>query len=118
MAYQQMVRVITRNWKWDGPADGLLAAVLGVTDAGLVFGFLEAHLDRPAVAVALDDLGGGRGEVGGDQRELVAGGFGGVLDEDHAHRGVRAEWLPQAVDHGERQRLGLPVATDGLLDPA
>src|SRR5687768_7157282 len=62
----------------DGALDGALAAVAGVADAGELFGFFEADLDRPAVAVALDQLGGGGVEVAGEQRELVAGRLAGV----------------------------------------
>ena len=83
----------------DGARDRLLGAVLGVTDAGLVLGLFEAHLDRPAVGVALNNLCGGAVKVSGDQRELIAGVFGVVADEDHADGSVGTERLPQAIDH-------------------
>ena len=43
----------------DGPLDGFLGAVARVSDAEQFFAFLEGDFDRPAVRVALDDLGGG-----------------------------------------------------------
>src|SRR5664279_2524723 len=40
-------------------------------DAGDVFPVVEADFDGPAGRVAGDDLGGGRGHVGGDDRDVV-----------------------------------------------
>jgi hypothetical protein len=112
-----IVSVIERNWK--GTAlDGFAGAVARVADAEQLLAVLEADLDRPAVAVALDDLGWGGSQVGGDQRQLVAAGLGVVLDEDHAHQSFWAERLPQTVDHGQLERLGVAVATNGVLDPS
>jgi hypothetical protein len=44
--------------EWGGALDGRLDAVAGLSDAEDVFGVLEAHLDRPPVGVALDQLCG------------------------------------------------------------
>lgn len=68
--------------KRGGALDGALGAVAGVADAEAVLGILVADFDWPAVGVALDDLTGGAGQIGGDQRDLVTAGLGGVLDED------------------------------------
>jgi hypothetical protein len=56
-----------------GALDCVAGAVAGVSDDEQFFGFFVGDFDWPAVGVALDDLGGGRGEVGADQRDLVAG---------------------------------------------
>lgn len=74
----------------DGPLDGFLGAVARIADAEQFFAVFEGDFDRPAVCVALDDLGGTGVKVGGDQRELVAGGLALVFDEDHARGGVGA----------------------------
>jgi len=41
-----------------GPLHGAGGAVAGMADAGELFSFFKADLDRPAVAVALDELVG------------------------------------------------------------
>jgi len=41
----------------DGALDRFLDAVAGLADAGDLLGVLVSDLDRPALVVALDDLG-------------------------------------------------------------
>ena len=59
-----------------------------MSDPEDVFAFFEGDFDLPAVGVALNDLCCGGVQVGGDQRDLVAAFLVGVLDEDHADRGL------------------------------
>ena len=53
-AYQVMVMVWQSRPKGDGALDGLGGAVAGLPDAGDALGVVEAHLDRPALRVALE----------------------------------------------------------------
>jgi hypothetical protein len=112
-----IVRVIVRNWKGTVRCTALMVRLRGVADAEELFAVFEGDFDRPAVGVALDDLRRGGVKIGGDQRELIAAGLGGVLDEDYADRRLWDEWLPKAVDHVEHQRFGLAVAADARGGP-
>jgi hypothetical protein len=54
-----------------GALDRFAGAVAGVADAEDVLGVFVGDFDWPAVGVALDDLRGRAGQVGGDQRDLT-----------------------------------------------
>ena len=97
-AYQMIVSVIARNWNGTVRSTALGVRLRAWPTPKMFFAFFEGDFDWPAVGVTLNDLGGGRVEVGGDQRDLVAAALLGVLDEDHADRGLGAERRPQAVD--------------------
>src|SRR5664279_5558703 len=61
----------------DAPLNCLFDPVLGFADSGDVLSVVETDFDGPAGRVAGDDLGGGRGHVGGHYRDVVA--FSGLL---------------------------------------
>jgi len=61
----------------DGPLHGLGHPVAGLPDAQDVLHVEEGDLDAPPRRVAGDDLLGCGGEVGGDQREVIAAGGAG-----------------------------------------
>ena len=81
----------------DGAFDGFLGAVAGLADAEDVLDVEEQGVDGPSGGVAGDDLLRGGGEVGGDQRDVVAagrgGGASGVVEQDDAD-GVGAPGAP------------------------
>ena len=57
----------------DGPLDGAGGAVAGLPGAEDLAGVFYRDLDGPSGGVSLDDLRGGRGGIGGDQGQVVAG---------------------------------------------
>jgi hypothetical protein len=66
-----------------------------------VFGLQVDHLDAPAGRVAGNEVGGCGEQVGGDEREVVAGGGTGLADEDDADRG--RVWNPTRPRRHGRQ---------------
>src|SRR6266540_3861405 len=84
----------------DGAFDRPGFAVVGLTDAGQLFGVLDGHFDGPAGGVALHDLAGGGMWVGGDQGEVVAAAGLGLAEEDDGDRLWSEDRVPQAVDGG------------------
>ncbi len=82
---------------------------------------MEADFDGPPGCVAGDDLGGGRGQVGGDDRDVVAlvvGGFAvAVFDQDDPDRVGPPDPEPEAGDLGGPRGDGGAVPVDQGVDP-
>jgi hypothetical protein len=86
----------------DGAFDGFGDAVAGLAYAEDVLDVEEGDFDAPAGGVAGDDLLGWCGEVGGDQREVIAAAPAGVAQENDAD-GVGAPGaVPQADAFADR----------------
>jgi hypothetical protein len=92
-------------------------AVAGLADPGDLPGFFEQDLDRPAVGIAFDQLGGGGGQVGGDQGQVIAVGRAGLADQDDPHGPGAEHRIPQADQAVELDRARLAVAGHGRLLP-
>jgi hypothetical protein len=108
-----MARETQTQLERDGPLDRAAGAVTGLADAGELAGVLERDLDVPAGRVALDQVGRGGVQVGGDQREVVAAGGGPFADQDQPD-GLAAERpIPQAEHAGQVHGGGVPLAGEG-----
>ena len=103
---------LTGELEWDGPLDGAGGAVAGLPGAEDLLGVFYRYFDGPPGGVPFDDLRGGRGGVGGDQGQVVAGG-GAVADEYYGDRAGAEDRVPQASDRGGADGGGLAVAGSG-----
>ncbi len=99
---------LERNGALDG-AGGAVAGLPGGEDLLAVF---YRHFHGPPGGVPLDDGRGGRGSVGADQGQVVAG-LGLVADEHDGDRAGAEDRVPQAGDGGGLDGGGLAVAGDG-----
>ena len=98
----------------DRALDGLLQPVASLPDTTRLLRVLDSDLDRPAFRVAPDDLGGTRGEIGGDERDVVAA-LRAVPDEHDLHLLWSEHPIPKTAQHCDRDGRGLPVSRDGGL---
>ena len=72
VVYHRTMMVCAMNVKGTLRWTAFSTRFLGFADTGDVFRVVEADFDRPPGRVAGDDLGGGRGHVRGDDRDVVA----------------------------------------------
>ncbi len=98
--------------EWDGAADRGGCPVAGLPGAEDLLGVFYRDFNRPSGGVALDDLRGGRGGIGGDQGEVIPGG-GAVADQYDLDAAGAEDGVPQAGDRGGLDGGGLAVAGDG-----
>jgi hypothetical protein len=101
---------LERHGAFDRAGDPV-ASLPGAEDLLAIF---DGDFDAPPGRMALDDLGGGGGGVGGDQGQVVSGP--GLVADEHDGDGPGAEdRVPQAGERGGADGCGLPVAGDGDL---